>query len=283
MSVSLRAEVLVLTFSAFFNYLGFFSILWSTWFNVSMYDVRFYVDSILTRIFKFITFGIMVSFVGFSSLYMAILNNTTSRSFQGLALVLFGSRMLLFIQYGTVMWFVRGFDKTILPMALTMTVYFIAGMGFLATWLTDRDSSALMGAMGMRHVNIWYIIIGVETLSVVTIASIWRILSFKHTHLVERVGLLTLIVLGEGIIGIVKSTSYAIQGTSIPLVQETGIITAAVLIIVSLKASAWFLSLTRNSTSCMCFTSTILTITDSVQSVNAFGHYFTGRSIHPFS
>lgn len=203
-----------------------------------MYDVRFYVDSVLTRVLKFITFGIMVSFVGFSSLYAAILNNTTSRAFQGLALVLFGSRILLFIQYGIVMWFVRGFDRTILPMALTMTVYIISGLAFLSTWLSDRDTSALMGQMGIKHVNIWYIVIAVETLSVITIASIWRILSFKHTHLVERVGLLTLIVLGEGIIGIVKSTSYAVQGTSIPLLQETGIITAAVLIIVSSENSA---------------------------------------------
>lgn len=227
-------DILALILLALLNYIGFFSILWSTWLHISMYDVRFYVDSILTRIFKFITFGIMVSFVGFSS---AILNNTRSRAFQGLALVLFGSRILLFVQYGTVLWFVRSFDKTLLPMGLTMSVYFISAIGFLSTWLSDHNSNVLMGEAGKMHVRVWYVIIAVETLAIIVVASIWRILSFKHTHLVERAGLLTLIILGEGIIGIMKSTSYAIQGTSIPLIQETGIITAAVLIIVSLSCS----------------------------------------------
>lgn len=198
-----------------------------------MYDVRFYVDSILTRIIKFITFGIMVSFVGFSSLYSAILNNTTSRAFQGLALVLFGSRILLVVQYGIVMWFVREFDKTLMPLTLTMFIYILSGIGFLTTWLSDRSVSDLMGDIGKKHVRVWYGIIAGETIAIIIVACIWRILSFKHTHLVERVGLLTLIILGEGIIGIVKSTSYAVQGTSIPLFEETGIIASAVLIIVS--------------------------------------------------
>lgn len=247
-----------------------------------MYDVRFYVDSILTRVIKFLTFGIMVSFVGFSSLYFAILNNTTSRAFQGLALVLFGSRILLFIQYGFVMWFVRGFDKTLIPMALTMIVYILSGLGFLSTWLSDRSTTVLMGDMGLKHVRIWYIIIAIETLSIIVIACIWRILSFKHTHLVERVGLLTLIVLGEGIIGIVKSTSYAIQGTSIPLIQETGIITAAVLIIVSPDTLPSSALLTQYSTCCTCSTLTTSIITDSGRSVNKSGHSSTGLFIHPF-
>lgn len=269
-----------LTCLALFNYLGFFSILWSTWFHVSMYDVRFYVDSVLTRVFKFITFGIMVSFVGFSSLYSAILNNTTTRAFQGLAMVLFGSRILLLIQYGTVMWFVRGFDKTLLPMGLTMTVYFISAMGFLATYLSDSTTGVLMGEVGKNHVRIWYGLIAAETLAIIVVASIWRILSFKHTHLVERVGLLTLIILGEGIIGIVKSTSYAIQGTSIPLLQETGIITAAVLIIVSRRNDEFpMLSLTQISISCTFSTSTTLIIIDLVPLGNKYGHSSIGHSI----
>lgn len=200
-----------------------------------MYDVRFYVDSIFTRLCKFVTFGIMVSFVGFSSLYFAIQNNTTSRAFQGLALVLFGSRILLVIQYSTVMFFVREFDKTLVPMILTMFVYVLSAIGFLSTWLTDMKVTALMGVTGSKHVRIWYAVIAAETIAIIVIACIWRILSFKHTHLVERVGLLTLIILGEGIIGIVKSTSYVTQGSNIPLAQETGIVASAVLIIVSPK------------------------------------------------
>jgi hypothetical protein len=70
-----------------------------------------------------------------------------------------------------------------------------------------------------------------EACAVIGIAIFWRILSFKHTHLVERVGLLTLIIMGEGIIGLVKSCSYTIQGTTVSVWQETLIVAAAILLI----------------------------------------------------
>lgn len=213
------------------NYIGFFSILWSTWFHFSMFDVRFYVDSVFTRICKFVSFGVMVALVGLTQLYDAILTNGVSRSFQGIALVLFGARLLWVIQYSTVLYFVREFDKTLVPMLLTMFVYVLASFGFLATWIEERGQLSLHGDHGARHVNIWYGIIAAEAVAIIVISSIWRILSFKHTHIVERVGLLTLIVMGEGIIGLVKSTSYAIQGTEVTVWQETGIVAAAVLVI----------------------------------------------------
>lgn len=264
-----------MTCTALWNYIGFFSILWSTWFHISMFDVRFYVDSVFTRVMKFFTFGIMVSFVGFSSLYMAILNETSSRAFQGLALVLFASRILLVIQYCVVTFFVREFDKTLIPMLLTMFVYVLSGFGILATWFTDGALANLAGRIGKSHVRIWYGIIAGETIAIIVIACIWRILSFKHTHLVERVGLLTLIILGEGIIGIVKSTSYMVQGTNVSLVTETGIVASAVLIIVSLAVPCLSPILTRDSISCMFSTLTTSTITASVLSASNSGRYYT--------
>jgi low temperature requirement protein LtrA len=38
----------------------------------------------------------------------------------------------------------------------------------------------------------------------------WRSLSFKRTHLAERLGLLTLIILGEGVIVLTKSLNYLV-------------------------------------------------------------------------
>ena len=38
----------------------------------------------------------------------------------------------------------------------------------------------------------------------------WRSLSFKETHLPERLGLLTLIILGEGVIVLTKSVNYVV-------------------------------------------------------------------------
>jgi low temperature requirement protein LtrA len=73
----------------------------------------------------------------------------------------------------------------------------------------------------------------VETLAVITISCVWRVVSFKHTHLVERVGLLTLIIMGEGILGMTKSVSQIIQNSTSVSSSDIATIISAVLLIVS--------------------------------------------------
>jgi low temperature requirement protein LtrA len=52
---------------------------------------------------------------------------------------------------------------------------------------------------------IWYAIMIAEAIVVITISCCWRMLSFKKTHLMERMSLLTIIVIGEGAIGVTKT------------------------------------------------------------------------------
>jgi hypothetical protein len=54
---------------------------------------------------------------------------------------------------------------------------------------------------------VWYIIMVLEAIGVLVISIIWKMLSFKKTHLMERMSLLTLIVIGEGAIGVTKTVS----------------------------------------------------------------------------
>lgn len=214
------------------NYIGFFSIIWSLWFNVSIHDVRFHTDCAVSRLFNVIDFGVMTAFVGLGPTYDTIDNGGESRAFQGLALVLMGIRFAFCIRYGLVLYFVQGFQKTLAPLLLMIFLYSISGLAFLATYLAD-NSASLTGLEGSHHAGYWYIIIGLEALAVITVSSIWRVLSFKHTHLVERVGLLTLIVMGEGIIGLLKSVAYVLAGSNVSVWAETGLVAAAVLLIVS--------------------------------------------------
>lgn len=172
----------------------------------------------------------MTSFVGLDSVYDAIDDGDQSRSFQGLALVLMTFRFVLVVQYGTVLYFVQGFHKTLVPLLLTMATYLLTGIAFLATYLSARGAT-LDGLKGAMHVYAWYIILGVEVIAVVLISSIWRVLSFKHTHLVERVGLLTLIVIGEGIIGLLKNVAYVISGTNVSIWAEVGVVASSVFLI----------------------------------------------------
>jgi low temperature requirement protein LtrA len=54
---------------------------------------------------------------------------------------------------------------------------------------------------------VWYAVAALESIAVVTISCCWRMLSFKKTHLMERMSLLTIIVIGEGAIGVTKTVS----------------------------------------------------------------------------
>jgi low temperature requirement protein LtrA len=71
-----------------------------------------------------------------------------------------------------------------------------------------------------------------EGLCIFLIAMIWRIISFKYTHLVERLQLLTLIIIGEGIIGMVKSVACITKGQTSNNMSEIGTVIAAVILLV---------------------------------------------------
>lgn len=55
------------------------------------------------------------------------------------------------------------------------------------------------------HYGLRYIVAILETVFVTAVSSIWRQIAFKGTPLVERMSLLTLIILGEGAIAIAKA------------------------------------------------------------------------------
>jgi low temperature requirement protein LtrA len=86
-----------------------------------------------------------------------------------------------------------------------------------------------------------------EGLLIFLIAIIWRILSFKYTHLVERLQLLTLIIMGEGIIGMVKSVSCIFKGQSDNNATEIGTVVAAMIILVSFLTFYGMMKLTSAS------------------------------------
>lgn len=69
---------------------------------------------------------------------------------------------------------------------------------------------------GLGCANIWiyrYPIIAFELFAVLASSMYWKVVSFRRTHLVERLGLLTLIVIGEGIIVMLKAVN-AVEKTT---------------------------------------------------------------------
>lgn len=81
-----------------------------------------------------------------------------------------------------------------------------------------------------------YVVVCVEATAVITVSCIWRVVSFKHTHLVERLGLLTLIIMGEGIIGMMGSVSQIMQNVNSVSASEIATVLSAVLLIVGVHS-----------------------------------------------
>jgi low temperature requirement protein LtrA len=218
------------------NYLGFFTILWFTWLETSLFDVRFATDSVFNRVCKAISFGVMTGFAITGAIYDTSDVAENVKAFRALSIILMVSRIALVVQYGVVLYYVREYKQTFLPLASTMLTLFIAAMVYLGTfWGYDiadtGDSFPIQRGNGLHTYISYYVVACVEALSTIIISCVWRVVSFKHTHLVERIGLLTLIIMGEGIIGMSKSVSKIIQNGSSTSSSDIGVIISAVLLI----------------------------------------------------
>ncbi|KAL9536305.1 hypothetical protein SMMN14_01512 [Sphaerulina musiva] len=203
------------------QYVGFFCILWFTWYQVGLYDVRFSADSFFERAAKAVQFLVMIGFAVVGPKYnvgdeaaaeYAEGGNVDPEAptlewyFRSLTLYLMISRLVLVLQYLQSMWLTRQYKQTILPMSLIAATYLTASMTYLGLFWTFNAT------MEENHTYvIWYIVAILETITATTISSIWRNISFKGTHLVQRMSLLTLIILGEGVIAVATKSQRIVQ------------------------------------------------------------------------
>jgi len=148
-------------------------------------------------------------------------------AFRIFSLILMASRFVLALQYLSTLWFVRAYRQYYLPLALTIAVHFIAAIIFLRMHYMFPDGQ---GQTSIAYM-VWYIVSILETIGILTISGIWRIITFDRTHMVQRMSLLTLIILGEGIIIITKALSYILNLYTLSPCM-IGQIIAAVMIVV---------------------------------------------------
>ncbi|KAK9800079.1 hypothetical protein SCARD494_01872 [Seiridium cardinale] len=206
--------------SDLYAYVGYLSILWFTWFLVGMFDVRFVTDSILERIIRTAQLGVMV---GFS----VVVTNFDPEDqqvapFQTLSLILMVSRLVLFFQYGTIIWHIRQFRKGKLPVAIAAAVHFISAMIFLGIrfrFEPDRNS---------RVYIVWYIVSTCEALIQLGLALHYKVLTFSKTHLTERMTVLTIIIIGTGVTSIAKNVVLIVNNAGGWTSATIGVLTSAI-------------------------------------------------------
>ncbi|KAF9693248.1 hypothetical protein EKO04_008836 [Ascochyta lentis] len=208
------------------NYLKLFTLLWFTWLSTTLFDVRFSIDCAWYRLHKAIQFGVFTGFVFAGPVFDKYNNSYDGESYRHFSIVLVVSRCCIAVQYAVVMWQGRSFRQTLLPLGLSTTIHLAAAAAYAVTLAVFPK-----GQVGLEEQVTWVVIAIVEGLTVLLIAMNWRVVSFKYTHIVERLQLLTLIIIGEGIIGMIKSVACITKGQAKNNSTELGSVVAAVVLL----------------------------------------------------
>ena len=124
-------------------------------------------------------------------------------AFETLCLIIMASRLILAGQYAMVLLWLRDYKKARLPMLGLIATEFITAMVSLGIFFAFRSGSGDAAAIG------WNFMFAIETIGMMAISGRVGFLSFRRTAIVERLGLLTLIILGEGVIGLTESIARA--------------------------------------------------------------------------
>ncbi|KAL2837802.1 bacterial low temperature requirement A protein-domain-containing protein [Aspergillus pseudodeflectus] len=204
------------------SYIGFICVLWFTWCQVTLYDVRFATDSIFERIAHACHFGVMV---GLAVIGPNFLTPDGWGPLQQLSLILMVSRVILLCQYGSTLFFTWRYRKTRAPlivvmMSLVVAVFVYLGISFAFYKRTAYDAYIA-----------WYVLAVAEVVLAVAVAALWPAVSLWKTHLVERMTCLTLIILGEGIIGLTGTIGKIQKLDGKFTATDIGTLISAVLII----------------------------------------------------
>lgn len=109
------------------------------------------------------------------------------------ALILMASRLCLAVEYGSILWHTRKFKNARLPFFLQVAINVSAAAVYLGITFRFRHENS--------HVFIaWYLMSILEVVLTILISNLWAVLSFTKTHLMKRMSLLTIIILGDGIV-----------------------------------------------------------------------------------
>ncbi|KAL4957848.1 nineteen complex-related protein 2-domain-containing protein [Aspergillus filifer] len=188
-------------------YIGFLGVIWFSWLQVTMYDIRFARDSVFERICKAMQLGAMVGFASAGTRFTLRVQNENVWAFQSLSLLLGGSRLLLCVQYIVSIMFIRkrlskaakGLYVIVGTLLLSSSVHF--GMYF--AFGEDSAPSYIW--------TVWFVIFWVEMWMVIATSCITPEIGFQDTHLNVRMGLLTLIIIGEGVISVTRLVNKTVR------------------------------------------------------------------------
>ncbi|KAL7358526.1 hypothetical protein ACKS0A_02536 [Histoplasma ohiense] len=193
---------------ALWSYIGFLSIIWFTWFQVALFDIRFAQDSIFERICKALQLATMVGFASTGSGFTTQVRDENVWAFLSLSILLACSRLLLSVEYSVASIFLYGTMRVASRRLLFIVAVFIGtGVTYTGLYFVFNNNTGTKGEYVWAS---WFLIFAIETLVVMSVSSRTPGIGFEDTHLNVRMGLLTLIIIGEGVISVTRLVNQTV-------------------------------------------------------------------------
>ncbi|KAJ6789396.1 hypothetical protein PWT90_00949 [Aphanocladium album] len=204
--------------SRFKAYVGYFSLLWGTWFVVTLYDVRYVTDSIFERVARAVQLGVLVGFTVVAPNFNP--EDQNQSTMMTMSLILCTSRVCLAIEYAHTLIQIFKYKRARRPLYLQIAINVISAAVYLGiTFRFQKQNS--------RVYVTWYIFTGGEAILTLVLSNFWRTLSFTRTHLMKRLSLLTVMILGEGIQTVAQNIATIVKTPDAWNPYTVGVITAA--------------------------------------------------------
>jgi len=132
-------------------YIGFFSLLWLTWYQSTLYDVQFSADCVFERIPKAIHFGVMVGFAVIGPQWKPGQEVADYKIYRAFGVILMVSRLALFGQYGVTLLYVKKYGKTVVPLGMVMASTLLAAVLYRALTSTFPRRFSMRRALRYRR------------------------------------------------------------------------------------------------------------------------------------
>ncbi|KAH7329660.1 hypothetical protein B0I35DRAFT_474234 [Stachybotrys elegans] len=202
--------------------LGYFAMLWMTWLLIGLYDVRFVTDSIFERVARAAQLGVMVGFAVVAPNFNP--SQQIEQTMRTMSLILMVSRIVLAVEYTSIAWHLRRFKNSHVGMALQVSLNLVSAIIYLGMSFGFRH--------GTSQVFIgWYIVSAAEVLLTFALSNHWQFLGFTETHLMKRLTLLTVIILGDGIVSMCDKVVIIVKSPDAWDSLTIGIVTASTAIV----------------------------------------------------
>ncbi|OAQ98466.1 hypothetical protein LLEC1_02952 [Akanthomyces lecanii] len=199
-------------------YVGYFSLLWGTWLVVTLYDVRYVTDSVFERVARAVQLGVLVGFTVVAPNFNP--EDQDQTTMMTMSLMLFLSRLCLAIEYAHTLAQIYKFKRARRPFYFQIAINAVSALVYLG--ITFR----FQGKQSRVYIT-WYIFTAGEAILSLVMSNYWKTLSFTRTHLMKRLSLITVMILGESIQTVAQNIATMVKTPAAWNSFTIGMITAA--------------------------------------------------------